>query len=305
MKKPMTTKLILLLAATTVLAVPAQAQHMSRVDNRVTIQAGSCSGCDLSGKDMHGLRLKDANFAGSLFNRSNLSGGEFYGADLQGAHFKKAFLARVKGKGVNLKGANLSDATLTEMSLSHSDLSAATLKGADLARASFQNTSFSDSNLQNIKALGTDFQDSQFTKARLSGANLTGANLDNSVFHDAWFGDANLEGASLNGVNLSGAKMTNVIGLTQEQLDQSCGNAKTELPIGLSVPYCMESEMVADAPHPPEHPHLKTKDKYIAARVDRAIGNVESLMLGADSSSRRQLERVHADLMAVRRSVEK
>ena len=100
MIKTVTLKLTISAAAIVMMLEPAFAQ-VSRVDNRVTIQAGSCSGCDLSGKDMHGLRLKDANFAGSLFNRSNLSGGEFYGADLRGAHFKKAFLARVKGKGVN------------------------------------------------------------------------------------------------------------------------------------------------------------------------------------------------------------
>ncbi len=290
-------------AAFIMMLEPAYAQ-VSRVDNRVTIQAGSCSGCDLSGKDMHGLRLKDANFAGSLFNRSNLSGGEFYGADLQGAHFKKAFLARVKGKGVNLTGANLSDATLTEMALSHSKLTGANVRGADLARASFHASDFNEAALNNVKALGADFKGSHFVNARLNGANLTGANFNETVCHDAKFGDANVEGATFEGANLSGAKMGNVIGLQQAQLDLACGNARTDLPIGLSVPYCVETEMAEGVPHPPEHPKLKQKEKYIAARVDRAIGNVESLMHGADTSTKRQLERVHADLMAVRRTVE-
>ncbi len=292
-----------LLGGVAMMAIPAEAQW-KRVDSRVTVSAGSCSGCDLSGKDMHGLRLKNANFSGSLFNRANLSGGEFYGADLRGAHFKKAFLARLKGEGVILQGANLTDATLTESDLVNCILTGASLNGADLARGSFRQTNFNGANLSGSKALGTDFTGSHFVQAEFDNANLTGAVFKDAVLKNAAFGKANLHGANLEGANLSGAKLSTVKGLKQAQLDTSCGDGATELPFGLSVSYCAENLTELEMSHNGDHLHLKAKDQYIAQRVDQAITNVEGLMSTADASTRRELQKVHSDLRAVRRAVE-
>jgi uncharacterized protein YjbI with pentapeptide repeats len=47
-----------------------------------------------------------------------------------------------------------------------------------------------------------------------------------------------LTGATLRGADLSGADFTRAVGLTDEQLSRACGDDKTILPPGLSIPGC-------------------------------------------------------------------
>jgi len=58
-------------------------------------------------------------------------------------------------------------------------------------------------------------------------------------------------GADLRRANLSGAR-----NLTQEQLDQACGSADTELPKGLGLPLCQEPPKGLDLPLCPSYTHL-------------------------------------------------
>jgi len=67
------------------------------------------------------------------------------------------------------------------------------------------------------------------------------------------------------------------------------------------VSYCVET---LDTVHGNLHPALTEREDYIAARVDRAIGNVEALMIDSSPKTRRELQKIHSDLMAVRRKVE-
>ena len=60
----------------------------------------------------------------------------------------------------------------------------------------------------------------------LQGANLQGANLQ----------AANLYHATLQGAHLQGATLRGAGGLTQEQVNQACGNEHTQLPEGLTPP---------------------------------------------------------------------
>jgi uncharacterized protein YjbI with pentapeptide repeats len=59
---------------------------------------------------------------------------------------------------------------------------------------------------------------------------LTGAHLRFADLSGAHLSRADLSLADLTGANLRGAK-----NLTQEQLDQACGNADTKPPEGLTV----------------------------------------------------------------------
>lgn len=306
MKKSKIIRLLSLVAMTDIVAFPAEAQWVKRekVNSRVTVNFGDCPGCNFTGKDLHGLRIKQSNLTGSLFNRANLSGGKILVSDLSGAHFKRAFLARVEGDGVLLQGANMSDATITESVIRNSYFNGATLTGADLARGTFSNSDFEEANLSNASALATDFSDSVFVNVKFDGANLTGANLANTKLSNATFGMANLHGANLTGASMQGAKLTRVEGLQQAQLDLACGDHKTELPFGLSIPYCAGTGDLLFAPHDSKHPILKARDNEIAMRVDRAISKTEGLMKNAEPKAKRELQKIHSDLMAVRRKLE-
>ena len=57
----------------------------------------------------------------------------------------------------------------------------------------------------------------------------------------ATFGEANLAGASFKRAyiywaRVEGVDLSQVVDLTQEQVDMACGDAKTKLPAGLTMP---------------------------------------------------------------------
>jgi len=83
-----------------------------------------------------------------------------------------------------------------------------------------------------------------FTGANLSGANLrmleyvkgtkfTNVNARNAIFRHAY-----LTRVDFTGADLSGADFTRSKGLTNEQLARACGDDKTILPPGLTIPDC-------------------------------------------------------------------
>ena len=97
-------------------------------------------------------------------------------------------------------GASLKAARAFESKMQHTNLMMADLRGADLAFA----------NLEQANLAGAD----------LRGASLRYANLNGAV----------LVMTDLSYVDLRGANLTNVFGLTQEQLELCVGNDQTSLP---------------------------------------------------------------------------
>ncbi len=126
------------------------------------------------------------------------------------AHQKWVASGGKEGKRANLSGANLQEASLHEANLQRADLIGA--------------------NLQEANLLGAKLQEADLFDAKLQEADLRGAKLQ-----EADLNGANLQGVELREANLEGAK-----GLTQEQLDGSCGDETTKLPSGLSIKLCTD-----------------------------------------------------------------
>ena len=283
------------LLSAALLALPFTASAQLRVDTRIVASSTSCSQCDLSGKRMNGMTLKNADFSGSLFNNSNLSGGKLHGSDLTGAHFRKAMLYGVKGEQVIMRGAVLEDATLTEANLSHSTMRQANLHRAEMTRGTFRYNDFQSANLIGATAPSVDFTRSNFDRARMDNADLSGATLDGGQFTGVRFGYANMSDASLLGANLSDADLTHVAGLTQDQLDDACGNMNTRLPDGLNLGYCEGAMRAPHRPHPPHHPREAMRG------LDRAIADIEGLItVEPNAETRERLQRVHRQLIQSR-----
>lgn len=265
------------------IAAPASAQI--RVDARIQMSSGSCAGCDLSNKAMNGVQLKDVNLTGSLFNNSNLSGGSLDGSDLSGAQFRRALMYRVIGEGVTLQRAVLEDATLTEANLSNSKFANANLSRANLTRAVFSNT--------------------DFTGAEFNNANLTEAQFKGAQFQDAKFNRTILLDSDLENADFSGADMATVQGLKQTQLDVACGDERTRLPVGLSLPYCEDvSPLMADH----THDAMDEDMARVAERLDRAISDIENLLAAStprDRALRTRLQRIHSDLVQSKAAIER
>ena len=100
----------------------------------------------------------------------------------------------------------------------------AQLVGAFLARADLRYTSLAGANL--------------------SGAHLFRANLTDAFLNGADLRGANLADADLTRTDLRDANLSSVINLTQEQLDQACGNPQG-LPAGLILDKTCPEESVA------------------------------------------------------------
>lgn len=90
---------------------------------------------------------------------------------------------------------------------------------------------------------GADFDGTKLVLACMSRANFSGASFRAADLSGANLADSNLSGADLSGAkmtitSLKGTDLRAAKGLTQAQLDDACGDAKTRVPAGLSVHRC-------------------------------------------------------------------
>ncbi len=113
----------------------------------------------------------------------------------------------------------------------------AKLQGANLRVAKLQRADLRGAKLQKANLYRADLQSAILRVADLQGANLGVANLQGAKLLGA-----NLSGANLYGANLSGAKLTEAEHLTQQQLDEACGDKETKLPEGLTIETCPEDK---------------------------------------------------------------
>ena len=187
---------------------------------KISFSGGVLSQVDLPEGGMLKATQLDVDLSGAQLGDANLSG-----AFLQGANLSGAFLFNTNLSGVNLTDANLAEANLFGSNLSGAKLNAANLSGAYMIIA----------NLSEATLWGADL-----SGAFLQGSNLSGANFFAGNLSGAYLQGANLAGASLSDVDLSGANLSSSRYLSQNQLDQACGNDKTRLPEGLTVKACSE-----------------------------------------------------------------
>jgi len=162
---------------------------------------------DLSGMDLGGIILDEANLSGSYPPDLNFKG-EFLdgrdartlGAILVGAKSITASLRRAMLSFVNFESADLSDADLREAYLNHACLRKATLEQCNFTEARLQWADLGEANLRF----------SNLRKAELSNANLMSSDLLEANLEGAHLFEAELSGANLTEANLSGANMTGV-----------------------------------------------------------------------------------------------
>jgi len=127
--------------------------------------------------------------------------------------YDPAAVARIHAGIVDCPGCNLAGSDLT-----NTCVKAKNLTGADFNRANAVLMCMSFANFTNATFRGTDLSAANLAHATVDGADFTGAVMDIT---------------SIKGTDLSRAK-----GLTQNQLDQACGDADTKAPAGLKVHRC-------------------------------------------------------------------
>jgi uncharacterized protein YjbI with pentapeptide repeats len=112
---------------------------------------------------------------------------------------------------------------------------------ADLSDVDFHMAMLAGANFTKAKLHNAQLQRANLTRANLSEAQLQGANLDNAmlhlaIFHEAILYDVSLQNAMLYQAKLQGADLSNVKGLTQNQINMACLDKHTKLPRGLTRP---------------------------------------------------------------------
>ena len=138
-----------------------------------------------------------------------------------------AQVARAQG-GADCPHCNLFQANLGNKELKGRNYAGARLRQSDLSLSVFNHSTFAGADLRDVNAYGALFTDASFA----------GANLTNATFVGAYLEGANFRGARLTGVNFAGAEMDRAVGLTQQQLDEACGDDTTRLPRGYRIPPC-------------------------------------------------------------------
>ena len=135
-------------------------------------------------------------------------------------------MARMDASATYLGMAQLTRADLSGVIFEGADLGVANLSGANLRFARFR-----DADLAFVDLAGANLASADFTDALLHCADLSGVNFREQEFA------ANFTDAVLINANLSVSDLSEVVGLTQPQLDKACGEA-VKLPDGRSITPC-------------------------------------------------------------------
>ncbi len=136
-------------------------------------------------------------------------------------------IARAAG-GADCPSCNLFQADFSYHDLEGRNFAGARLRQADLSLSTMNRSNFEGADLSVANAFG----------GRFTHANFTGADLTNAAFIGAYLGYADFANATLSGASFAGAELNDAQHLTQAQLNTACGDERTLLPAGLTIPDC-------------------------------------------------------------------
>lgn len=198
-------------------AAAAVARHETLYSGRIGGARAVFAFTDLSGLDLSGHNLADADFTGAILEDTNLSkcrldSASFFGADLKRANLTQASLRRADLRGVSLKGANLTGADLFEADLREGTIAQKDRYGNlrvmqhDVGPTELPGATLHSANLERAKMNGTIAVQADFTDAMMKSCRLIRANL-----RQAKLAGANLENADLSGCNLAGANLAGAV----------------------------------------------------------------------------------------------
>lgn len=133
----------------------------------------------------------------------------------------------------DLSGRLLSGAKMTNSVFNGSDFSGAVMTRVDATNSEFEAANFTETDLRRATLADAHCPRARFERASLVNADGRRANFTRASFAGADVTNMNFDGADLSGADLRGAR-----GLTQAQLNDACGDARTRLPRGMRVGRC-------------------------------------------------------------------
>lgn len=204
---------------------------------------GTCTTCELSGRNLTGWTLSGANYAEAKLDYSVMRGVQavavnFEGADLTGADMRGAVLNSAK-----LADAIFAGARLQEINGTGADLRRALMHGANLQGAIMIGANFEDAELTIARLENADLSTGNFEGAILDRANLQGAVMNGANFKDARFSNADIAGASFRDARFPGANLQSVKGFEEADFEGACGSLSTRLPPDMRLPMCTSAQL--------------------------------------------------------------
>ena len=192
-------------------------------------------GTDLSGRDLHQLRLIGASIQGAKLDKADLKGScaalvrikdsNFYSAslaqadltsatlirvslnsaNLDGASFKGSYNLRVKARKASMKDANMYISEWVKCDFSGADMERVNLSNSQLDKCKFTGTDLRGANLEVTRMDRCDLSKADLRKAKLMGVKFSNSDLSGADLRGAVLVDADLTGTSLVGARLAGS----------------------------------------------------------------------------------------------------
>ena len=128
------------------------------------------------------------------------------------------------------------DADLTKAVGYRAMFDAVKIINSTLAKSDFSRATFTQAEITDVDWSKSELGRADFGKARLARVDFGFSNLSRAVFHGADLSAVDFGGAYTFLTRFEGVDLSRVTGLTQMQLEQSCGDAGTRLPQGLGTP---------------------------------------------------------------------
>ncbi len=212
---------------------------------------------DISGLNLSGRNLCDADFTGAIMHEVNLRGAKLdnaslFGADIQDACLVDASMRRADLRGACLRGADLSGADLFEADLREGSIAAADRdKGLRMMEhqtraGNVQGAILAGANLERSRLSGVVAIRADFTDAILKDAKLVRANLKQATFVGVNFAGADLSGADLAGADLRDAVLVGAKTFSWNVSNANMDGALTDKPAGQDVSELPYEQMIKD-----------------------------------------------------------
>lgn len=215
-------------AACLVMAVSLHSRHADAADCRADPEPE----IDWSNCSKKNLMLGGSDFTGANFRDADLSYTDMRDTNLTAAILEKATLIRTW-----FTGARLDKANFARVEAYRSSFQSIVAQGASFASAELQRATFNGADLRYASFDKADLSRASFDEAILSGASFAYANLSRADLSKARVeGTIGLDRAFMLLTRIEGLDLSRASGLDQSQIDIACGDAKTQLPKGLTTP---------------------------------------------------------------------
>lgn len=198
---------------------------------------------DLSGSRFSRELMPKSSFVNATLDRSTFSHSIMDGSMLDSAFIRRASFIQTDLKETTARGSDFSGSIFTRADLGGSLMQSAIFDSASFRDTSMTGVQFSGASFRHARLTDTMAMRSVFYRADLIGmvaerASFRKARFDESLMIGVVLHETDVTGATFIFTDLTGADLSTVAGLTQEQLNPACGNAKTRLPAGLNVQPC-------------------------------------------------------------------